>query len=503
MRNRRGNAQRLRRAVEALPAHTKRGMLEGIRANRVIVGAYTDKRGGVCPMLAAHRNGGRTDFGTFAKAWDAYTGAKKPRRASAREVRTLRGYLEVALIREGFAPPEHGGDVPLGRRGPSPTRSATSRRPAAPRRGRGRRADEITIEELLQRRAANEQSRLTCRPPMSPARRRGPPRSRTRSTRRRSELPFVSVVVPVRNGAGMIGDCIASLLACDYPPDRHEILVVDNGSTDATAEVIRRHPVAYLTSRGAASPTPATAASPRAGERSSPSSTATASPTPPGSPSWPRPFADPEVGCVAGELRHAPGDHARRAPGHPHARRVAALRRQLQPALRDHRQRRLPPRGLRVHRPLRHPHAPRPGRRARPPLQRAQPPAPRLRPSTPSPATATAPPSAASSASSSAGPTAPAWSPPSTTRSTAARARRPACATSAPRSAGSAITLRLPGPRRGRREWVEDAWFGLMRQIAWYVGARAGMRRGARIFRGEAQARSAAGGPAYPEPPRG
>jgi hypothetical protein len=69
----------------------------------VITGAYVDKRGGVCPMLAAHRNGGRTNFGTFARAWDAFTGAnqRKPRRASRREVRTLEGYLEMALLREG------------------------------------------------------------------------------------------------------------------------------------------------------------------------------------------------------------------------------------------------------------------------------------------------------------------------------------------------------------------------------------------------------------------
>jgi hypothetical protein len=104
-RGRRNTAQRLRNSVEALPNHTKRAMLDGIKHNRVIVGAYVDKRGGVCPMLAAHRNGGRTDFGSFARAWDAFTGAKKPRRASAREVRTLRGYLEVALIRDGIAPP--------------------------------------------------------------------------------------------------------------------------------------------------------------------------------------------------------------------------------------------------------------------------------------------------------------------------------------------------------------------------------------------------------------
>ena len=103
MAKRRNNAQRLRNAVYAMPSRTKQAMLRGIRSNRVIVGAYTDKRDGVCPMLAAHRNGGRTNFGTFARAWDAFTGAnqRKPRRASRRELRTLEGYLEMALIREG------------------------------------------------------------------------------------------------------------------------------------------------------------------------------------------------------------------------------------------------------------------------------------------------------------------------------------------------------------------------------------------------------------------
>jgi hypothetical protein len=104
MAKRRNNAQRLRNAVYAMPARTKQAMLRGIRSNRVIVGAYVDRRGGVCPMLAAHRNGGRTNFGTFARAWDAFTGAKqrRPRRASRREVRTLEGYLEMALLREGI-----------------------------------------------------------------------------------------------------------------------------------------------------------------------------------------------------------------------------------------------------------------------------------------------------------------------------------------------------------------------------------------------------------------
>ena len=60
------------------------------------------------------------------------------------------------------------------------------------------------------------------------------------------EVPFVSVVVPVRNGETTIGDCLQSLMSMDYPAVRHEILVVDNGSTDGTAAVIERFPVGRL-----------------------------------------------------------------------------------------------------------------------------------------------------------------------------------------------------------------------------------------------------------------
>jgi hypothetical protein len=85
-------------AVEALPRHTKEAMLRGIETNRIIVGAYVDSNsGGICPMLAAHRNGGRTSVASFALAWDDYTGARRPRRATRREVRTLRSLLEWSL----------------------------------------------------------------------------------------------------------------------------------------------------------------------------------------------------------------------------------------------------------------------------------------------------------------------------------------------------------------------------------------------------------------------
>src|ERR671936_299224 len=56
---RRRPARELRIAIDCLPLQTRKAMLEGIEANRIIVGAYTDRQGGVCPMLAAHRDGGR------------------------------------------------------------------------------------------------------------------------------------------------------------------------------------------------------------------------------------------------------------------------------------------------------------------------------------------------------------------------------------------------------------------------------------------------------------
>ena len=98
MRRRRRPIEDLRIAVECLPSTTRAAMLEGVRTWPIIVGAYTDRRGGVCPMLAAHRCGGRTDFLAFARAWDRFTHAKRPRRATEREGATLIAYLEAGLL---------------------------------------------------------------------------------------------------------------------------------------------------------------------------------------------------------------------------------------------------------------------------------------------------------------------------------------------------------------------------------------------------------------------
>jgi hypothetical protein len=78
-------------------------MLHGIASNEIIVGAYTDGHG-ICPMLAAHRAGGRTNLISFAKAWDRFAlcGARvsKPRPATARELLVLRSHLEASLLDE-------------------------------------------------------------------------------------------------------------------------------------------------------------------------------------------------------------------------------------------------------------------------------------------------------------------------------------------------------------------------------------------------------------------
>ena len=98
MRQRR-RAQELRQAIDCLPLRTREAMLEGIADERIIVGAYTDRKCGVCPMLAAHRHGGRTSLASFARAWDRYTGAsKRARAATEREVRTLKAMLEASLL---------------------------------------------------------------------------------------------------------------------------------------------------------------------------------------------------------------------------------------------------------------------------------------------------------------------------------------------------------------------------------------------------------------------
>ena len=51
-------------------------------------------------------------------------------------------------------------------------------------------------------------------------------------------LPFVSVIMPIRNEESFIGSALDSIFYQDYPLDRYEVLVVDGRSDDRTREIV-------------------------------------------------------------------------------------------------------------------------------------------------------------------------------------------------------------------------------------------------------------------------
>ncbi|MGA9533560.1 MAG: sugar transferase [Anaerolineales bacterium] len=56
----------------------------------------------------------------------------------------------------------------------------------------------------------------------------------------------ISVIVPVRNGAGTIASCLRALADQTLPAAEYEVIVVDDGSMDSTADVVRRQAVTLL-----------------------------------------------------------------------------------------------------------------------------------------------------------------------------------------------------------------------------------------------------------------
>ena len=157
-------------------------MLRGIDANPIIAGGYADKRaGGICPMLAAHRNGGRTNLASFARAWDRFTGARRPRLATGRELRALRSYIELSLLED--EQPDSLTELARRIRRERPTRSAQRRRRT--RLGAWlvptRRYDVFT-ERVV---AAHEQVSMGAPPPRSTYGGRPPRAARPLTSRRR------------------------------------------------------------------------------------------------------------------------------------------------------------------------------------------------------------------------------------------------------------------------------------------------------------------------------
>lgn len=72
---------------------------------------------------------------------------------------------------------------------------------------------------------------------------------RTRKMRQREfeppeepgDWPTVSIIVPAHNEGAVIDRCLNSIKMQDYPSDRLEIIVVDDGSTDDTSERVQGH----------------------------------------------------------------------------------------------------------------------------------------------------------------------------------------------------------------------------------------------------------------------
>lgn len=53
-------------------------------------------------------------------------------------------------------------------------------------------------------------------------------------------LPFFSLIVPMKNEGKVAGRILDSLMKMNYPPDKYEVIVVDDASADETPEICRK-----------------------------------------------------------------------------------------------------------------------------------------------------------------------------------------------------------------------------------------------------------------------
>lgn len=60
-----------------------------------------------------------------------------------------------------------------------------------------------------------------------------------------TENPNVSVIIPAYNEESLIANCLDSLLNQDYQKDLYEIIVVNDGSTDKTKNIVEKYTIKY------------------------------------------------------------------------------------------------------------------------------------------------------------------------------------------------------------------------------------------------------------------
>jgi cellulose synthase/poly-beta-1,6-N-acetylglucosamine synthase-like glycosyltransferase len=63
------------------------------------------------------------------------------------------------------------------------------------------------------------------------------------------KFPAVSVVIPAYNEEKTIGKTIESVLALDYPKNKLEVIVVDDGSKDRTAEIVKLYKIKLISKK--------------------------------------------------------------------------------------------------------------------------------------------------------------------------------------------------------------------------------------------------------------
>ncbi|MEM4653018.1 MAG: glycosyltransferase family 2 protein [Candidatus Nezhaarchaeales archaeon] len=55
------------------------------------------------------------------------------------------------------------------------------------------------------------------------------------------ELPTISIIVPVKDEEKVVGRLLEALLKLDYPPEKREIVIVEDGSKDRTVEICEEY----------------------------------------------------------------------------------------------------------------------------------------------------------------------------------------------------------------------------------------------------------------------
>ena len=69
--------------------------------------------------------------------------------------------------------------------------------------------------------------------------------TKNRKKAKRTILPYISVIIPAHNEEKTILRAVRSIVRNKYPRFKREIIVVDDGSTDKTAEIIKHYKEAY------------------------------------------------------------------------------------------------------------------------------------------------------------------------------------------------------------------------------------------------------------------